>query len=148
MLGWIKSWFTKRLPVVYHDAELGELVTDSSLWNGKTVKDGTEICFYLAGTELAPNSELLRELKSLLRDFSDIECTAKKFILAQPSANDGVPGIEARIGPSDFSFYALDFLWPDAPRSFALEFLIDGDIDGIWRVEFEDGQPRHLCRDD
>jgi len=47
-----------------------------------------------------------------------------------------------------FTFCALDLLWEDQPDDFAMEFELAGDTDGVWRVEFQNGQPKFVGRDD
>lgn len=42
----------------------------------------------------------------------------------------------------------FDYLWPERPDYFVVELELDGDDGAVWRVEFEQGEPKHLSRDD
>lgn len=81
---------------------------------------------------------MLNRLHDALDRFSEFERTALEFICAQ----------EPAAKPGEFTFYSLDFLWETKPDDFVFEFTLEGDVDGIWRVEFESGRPKSLGRDD
>lgn len=77
-------------------------------------------------------------MREVVGRFSEIERRALDFLRAE----------EASVRQGEFEFYSLDFLWEDKPHLYALEFTLAGDDDGIWRVEFESGQPNYVGRDD
>ena len=77
-------------------------------------------------------------MREVVGRFSEIERRALDFLRAE----------EASVRQGEFEFYSLDFLWEDKPHLYALEFTLAGDDDGIWRGEFESGQPNYVGRDD
>ena len=138
MFEYIKSLFAKKPPVEFRHPEFGVLTHDSGVWSGKTQRDGRAIRFCVGGTDTAPNAGLLARMSAVIGGFAELERTALEFICSQ----------EPTAKASAFTFYSLDFLWEDKRDDFVFEFTLDGDIDGIWRVEFENGQPKSLGRDD
>jgi len=114
------------------------LTFDSGLWSGKIHRHGREIPFVLAGTESGPNSTLVDALLSLLGGFQQTESTALQFL-----CSPGVP-----VTAKEFTFQSLNFLWPETPDRFTLEFTLQGDTYAIWRVDFEAGSPKYTGRDD
>jgi len=42
----------------------------------------------------------------------------------------------------------LDYLWPARLDDFVIDLELEGDEGAIWKVEFEQGEPKHLSRDD
>ncbi|HSY17339.1 MAG TPA: hypothetical protein VK815_03355 [Candidatus Acidoferrales bacterium] len=133
-----KSLFAAKPPVEYVHPEFGVLVLDSELWSGKVHRDGRDIRFYVGGTATTPDDELLDRFRDLLGRFAEVERKALDFIRTK----------EPTVRLGDFTFYSLDFLWEDKPDIFAMEFERAGDDDGIWRVEFERGEPKFVGRDD
>ena len=119
-------------------AELGKLVYDSGLWSGKLHLGGRSIPFHVAGTEAGPDPSLLDQLPRKPETFGEWEQAAKDFIGLK----------EPKLKREYLEFYSLDFLWDDRPQAFALEFTLAGDVDGVWRVEFVDGRPQSVGRDD
>lgn len=133
----LKSLFKAKPPVECLHPEFGVLTFDSGLWGGIAQCDGRHIRFYTGGTESAPDEGLLRCVRELLARFADLERTAVDFLHSQS------PGIAGTL-----TFYSLDLLWEDKPYLFAMDFSLASDDDGIWRVEFEHGQPKHVGRDE
>ena len=87
---------------------------------------------------MAPDLGLINRARSVMSKFAELERHALEFICSE----------EAGTKPDDFTIYSLDWLWEDKPDDFVFEFEMKGDIDGIWRVEFEKGLPTSLGRDD
>ena len=138
MLKWIQSLFSAKPLPVFHHGELGVLTLDSGLWSGTVRRAGREIAVHIAGTEMAPDNGLLVHASNVLARFTQVESEAVAFIRDQ----------EAGLSPTDLTIYSLDFLWEAKPDDFVLEFTLQGDLDGVWRVEFEAGCPKSLGRDD
>lgn len=133
----LKSLFAAKPPAEYHHPQFGVLTLDSGVWSGIARQNDQEIRFYVGGTDSAPDAGLLQRVGELLERFPHVERAALDFIRSQSPAVTG-----------EFTFYSLDFLWEDKPHMFAMEFTLAGDDDGIWRVEFEHGQPKFVGRDD
>lgn len=91
----------------------------------------------LGGSDSAPDYRLLAAASRLRPRFDELRDTALRFITSQESS--------AR--PEHFTIYGFNFLWEDRADDFVLEFSMAGDIDGIWRVEFESDTPKFLGRD-
>lgn len=134
----LKSLFAAKPPVEFRHPEFGVLRLNSGLWSGEAQRDGRSIRFCVGGTDTAPDAGLLDRVRELLGRFRDVERTALDFLRAQ----------EASVCDGEFEFYSLDFLWEDKPHLYTLEFTLAGDGDGLWRVEFESGQPKYVGRDD
>lgn len=134
----LKALFAAKPAVEFRHPEFGILTLDSGLWSGEAPRGGRSIRFCVGGTDTTPDSGLLERVRELVGRFPEVERSAIDFLRAQePSARqDG------------FEFYSLDFLWEDKPHLYTLEFTLAGDADGIWRVEFESGQPNYVGRDD
>jgi len=130
--------FTAKSPVEFVHPEFGVLSLDSGLWSGKVQRDGRDIRFCIAGTSTAPDDGLLGQLRDLLGRFAEVERAAMDFLRMQ------APALRSR----EFTFYSIDFLWEEKPDAFAMEFRLAGDEYGIWRVEFDRGQPKSVGRDD
>lgn len=137
MIKWLKTWFVSKPPMEFHHPEFGVLTFDAGLWSGVVRRDGRDVPFHTGGSESAPDAGLLRRVRDVLDRFPDVEREALDFLRSQS------PGVSGA-----FTLYALDFLWEDKPHLFALEFSLAGDDDGIWRVEFDNGVPKHVGRDD
>ena len=137
----LKALFEKRPlpePPEFRHPDLGLLTFDSGLWSGKVHWDGRDISFVISGTESSPDSILTNALLSLLNRFPQTESSALQFLCS--------PDVPVTI--NEFTFQSVNFLWPDTPDNFTLEFTLEGDPYAIWRVEFESGQPKYSGRDD
>ena len=117
--------------------QLGLLTCDEGLWCGETVCDERRLGFCIAGDETAPDEGLLAVLQEKLASIDQWEQAALDLLCR-----------DERVESELFTLKSLDFLWPDRPDSFALEFEMEGDPDGIWRVEFQNNQAVHTGRDD
>jgi hypothetical protein len=123
-------------PQIVHP-QLGLLVHDESLWSGQTDRGQEKLYFCIKGGPEAPDEGLVAALQDKLASIDRWERTALDFLCR-----------DERLDPEPFTLESLDFLWEDKPDSFVLEFSLEGDPDGIWRVEFEDNQPAYTGRDD
>lgn len=133
-----KSWFAAKPPAVVVHPDFGTLTCDLGIWIGERQQAGRTIRFCVGGTETEPDAGLLRHLHQALERFEELERSALDFLCR----------LDPNLQPGEFQFYSLDFLWESKPDDFAFEFTLDGDPDGIWRVEFERGVPRSTGRDD
>ena len=134
----IKSLFGQKQPTQFHHPEFGVLTNDGGIWSGETQIGGRRIQFHISGSDTAPDLELINSAHSVTSKFTELERRALDFICSE----------EAGVKAEDFTIYSLDWLWEDKPDDFVFEFEMKGDIDGIWRVEFEKGLPTSLGRDD
>ena len=138
MFSRIKQLFAKPPAREFNDPELGVLVLADDIWGGKVVRDGRDLRFYVAGTQIAPDAGLLDRIRRLLKHFPETEKAASDFLRSS----------ESQSFFKQLDFYAFDFLWPDKPDNFTFEFLANGNDSQVWRVEFVDGNPRHTGFDD
>jgi hypothetical protein len=142
-----KSLFAAKTPVTLNDPELGLLTYGHGVWSGATRSGERDIHYYLSGDDAAPNATQLNAFRKILARFDDFEGRAVEFLVERTSGEDRSTAEFFRekrstIEQRDFDFYAIDFLWEERPDEFAMEFLLDGDVDGVWRVEFKNGQPQ------
>ena len=116
----------------------GLLTGEGGIWSGATRADGREIHFTVAGSDTAPDEELLRRLGGIIGRLPDVERQAAEHLRNQ----------EAEIGKAALEVYSLDVTKGTRPDDFTLEFLADGDDSRVWRVEFQAGQPKQTGFDD
>ncbi len=138
MFLWLTRWFRRHPSVELTHPRLGRLVGQRGLWGGTVERAGLDIDFYIAGTVGAPDPVLMDSLESLLNRFESRQDQALSFLRTQ----------EALLAHAELTFYALDFLWPDKPDDFALEFCEGNAMFGVWRVEFVNGRPERAGFDD
>lgn len=153
MFEFIKSLFVAKPRITLTHQRFGLLTYDSGLWSGGARSRDRTIHFVVGGTQAEPDARLLDSLNEVMKRFDDVEREALEFILASVNGAERETleffrNEASGVGPNDFSFYSLDFLWEAQPHDFVVEFILEGDVDGIWRVEFENGRPKSLGRDD
>ena len=138
MIKSIKSWFGHKQPAVFQHPEFGLLTNDGGIWSGEAQIGGRRIHICISGSDSAPDPGLINSARSVTSKFTELERLALDFICVEKA------GVKAE----DFTLYSLDWLWENKPEDFVFEFEMKGDVDGIWRVEFVDGVPKSLGRDD
>ena len=116
----------------------GLLRGEGGIWSGTTRANGREVHFAVAGSNSAPDEQLLRRLGGIIDRFPDVERQAAEHLCRQ----------EAEIAKAALEVYGLDITEGTRPDDFTLEFLADGDDSRVWRVEFEAGQPKRTGFDD
>jgi len=132
----LKALLTRRpRPQVQHP-EFGLMTFYSGLWRGQLQHDGKEIRFAVAGSEAAPHAVLLDHLRALLNRFPYVTQSALDFLCAE----------KRLFNPRDFTVRSVNLLSPDRPDIFEMEFSVQGDENGLWRVKFEQDRPKHLAR--
>jgi len=117
---------------------MGSFVADDALWTSKFPADRNSIELSLAGTASGPHENLVTAVSALVARFPQVKEAALDFLTSQEDA----PGRE------DFICQGMELLREDCPNHFSLSFVLFGDDGGVWRVEFEDGEPEFLTRDD
>jgi len=118
----------------------GPLSYADPLWSGQVRRHNRVIPFVVHGSESGPDLVLLDRLSRILNEFLSLDAGALKLLCPQ----DGpFPGVK----PADLTFQSVDLLWPNKPDCFTFVFDLKGDPGAIWRVEFEDGQPKYTGRD-
>jgi hypothetical protein len=128
---------TRPAPTQQHP-EFGNLKFEEGIWSGKAQQEGRAIAFAVAGDKSGPDVTLIEKLRDAISRLSAFERMALEFIrIHEPAGASGV-----------FRFQSLDFLCRGKPDAFALELALSGDDDGVWRVEFEQGRPKSVGRDD
>jgi hypothetical protein len=130
----LNKWFAPKAHPAFNHPTLGSFQLDDGIWTSRI----HDIELSLAGNESAPNEALLVAASALLDQFSKVKETALVFLVSQDEAPD----------KEDFTCYDLELLREECPNHFALRFILLGDLGGMWRVEFEDGAPLFLTRDD
>jgi hypothetical protein len=133
----LKNWFASKPDPVFEHPTLGSFHVEGGIWTSR-IPGAHPVELSLAGGSSAPNEGLLAAASALLERFPEVRDTALAFLVAQ----EGAPSKE------DFSCYDIEWLREDAPDQFALRFLLLGDLGGMWRVEFEQGIPLFLTRDE
>ena len=127
----------KPHPVFVH-LTLGSFVYEDGIWNSTITRGNESLELSLAGSELAPHENLVTSAIALLARFAEVKGQALDFLIAQPEAPER----------EDFICHGIQLLLDDYPNHFSLTFILFGDLGGLWRVEFEDGEPEFLARDD
>jgi len=130
----LNKWFAPKPQPIFVHPTLGSFELDDGIWTGRF--QGIELS--LAGNESAPNEALFVAATALLDRFLEVKETALVYLVSQDEAPD----------KEDFTCYDLELLREECPNHFALRFMLLGDLGGMWRVEFEDGAPLFLTRDD
>jgi hypothetical protein len=124
--------------LTFEHNELGPFVAEGDLWTS-IVPDGRKsLELSLAGNETGPHPALLAAASALLQRLAEVEKAALDFLTSQEEAPDR----------EDFICQSLEFVREDYPNHFSLSYVLFGDDGGVWRVEFEDGEPIFLARDD
>lgn len=122
-------------------AELGELEWDADgWWQGAVTIDGEDLAFAIGGDAKAPDPALVKALVATLKQGEDVIAAAKDFVVAAAKKN------RTRVDPDELEAMSIAYLW--SAKSFVIELELAGDEDAIWRVEFEDGVPKQIGRDD
>lgn len=130
---------TSKPTLTFEHPAMGSFVADDALWTSKFSQGkGASIELSLAGTSSGPYDSLVNAASALVSRFPEIKAAALDFLTEQEDA----PGRE------DFICQGMELLREDSPNHFSLSFVLFGDDGGIWRVEFEDGEPEFITRDD
>jgi hypothetical protein len=124
--------------LVFEHTTLGSFVAQGDIWTSTVPDRGKSLELSLAGNESGPSAPLTAAASALLLRLTEVEESALDFLTSQEES----PSRE------DFICQGLELLREDAPNHFSLSYVLFGDDGGVWRVEFEDGQPLFLTRDD
>jgi hypothetical protein len=122
--------------VTHYVSALGDFSSyDNRLWFGEV--QGLQISIPTDGQP--PNGSHTQQLRAILNDQSSLIEKAKKYLVAHDNASSFPGGAEA------FQPYGIDF---EDASAFVLEMVHPADQDGVYRVEFKDGDPVASGRDD
>lgn len=116
---------------------LDRLTYADGIWSGHVV--GVEIC--VAGDSSGANKKQAEALVECLANLAGLKEQIHAFLNEHVAT---LPGVKA----SDFHLRSLDFLWPSEPDYFMAYLTLEGDDHGLWKLEFVDGEPKFLSRDD
>ena len=120
---------------------LGELTFDEGIWSGEIDQAEAAIGFAVAGNISGPDAQQLQRLLRRLDTFDELKGMTFDFI--DDHLRDD-PDHSSNL----FTIRSLDFLWPKQADYFMVWLDLEGDEYGAWKVEFVDGQPKYLSRDD
>jgi hypothetical protein len=118
--------------------DFGQLRWENDIWSGQIRYGEREIDFYIAGPESGPDSELEIRLRQIVQRLPELERSALAYIGTQ----------EPSLPRDMLRFGSLDLLFERRPEQFGMGFTLPDDPDGCWRVEFKDGVPFCVGRDD
>lgn len=121
--------------------KLGEVTFDEGLWSGEIDQAGAAIGFAVSGNMSGPDAQQLQRLLRRLETFDELRGLAFDFIDDHLRDDPDHSSIQ-------FTIRSLDFLWPKQADYFMVWLDLEGDEYGAWKVEFVDGQPKYLSRDD
>jgi hypothetical protein len=127
-----------RSKLVFEHTDLGSFVAEGDIWTATIAEGDRKVEVSLAGNEAGPHEALLTAASALLERMAEVKEQALGFLTSQEEAPDR----------EDFICQGVEFLREDYPNHFSLSFVLFGDDGGVWRVEFEDGEPLFLARDD
>jgi hypothetical protein len=122
----------------FEHTSLGSFVAEGDLWTRDIMDGERKLELSLAGNEAGPHAALLTAATGLIERLAEVKDLALGFLTSQEDAPDR----------EDFICQGVEFLREDYPNHFSLSFVLFGDDGGVWRVEFEDGEPLFLTRDD
>ncbi len=130
-------------PMPLHHPRLGELRWhDEGWWEGVWGGDGeTSLEFSVAGDRNAPSEDLVTALEATLGRWREVNQKLRHFLTSQ-MPHSAANTVEL-LRPT-----GVDYLWPARPDYFVIDLELEGDDGAIWRVEFAQGEPKHLGRDD
>lgn len=134
---------TAPRPAPLHHPRLGELRwQDEGWWVGVWTADGEKpLEFIVAGDRNGPSDTLVAALEGTLSKWREANQRLIQFLTShEPHWPTGAAG---SLQPK-----AVSYVWPDKPDCFTVELALEGDEGAVWRVEFEQGEPKHLSRDD
>jgi hypothetical protein len=134
----LPEWFSPKPHPVFEHPALGSFRFEDGVWISNIPQGANTLALSIAGSDTAPDDGLVAAASALLARFSEVKEEALAFLTSQEEA----PGRE------DFICNGMELLREDCPSHFSLSFILFGDLGGIWRVEFEDGAPEFLARDD
>ena len=117
--------------------KLGELQwAEDGWWEGEAPVKGGELPFAVGGDKRGPDEPLATALAATVAAWPEVVKKAKAFLMKQGAGNVG-----------DFAVLGIVFLV--TPNHFAIDLEIEEDGEPeIWKLEFENGEPKHLSRDD
>ena len=134
----LNEWFAPKPHPVFEHPTLGSFRAEGRVWTTSISQGKDSLALSIAGDESAPNVKLVEAASALLARFPEV----KEAALALLTSQDEAPNRE------DFTCYGLELLREEFPNHFSISFILFGDLGGLWRVEFEDGEPLFLARDD
>ena len=124
--------------LVFQHVTLGSFVAEGDIWTSNIALDSGSLELSLAGNESAPHESLVTAASALLARLSELKEAALDLLTSQDDTPDR----------RDFICQGMELLREESSDHFSLSFVFFGDLGGIWRVEFEDGEPLFLARDD
>jgi hypothetical protein len=130
--------FAPKPHPVFEHPTMGSFRFEDSVWIANIPQGANTLALSIAGNDTAPDDGLVAAASVLLARFFEVKEEALAFLLEQEEA----PSRE------DFICNGMELLREDCPNHFSLSFILFGDLGGLWRVEFEDGTPEFLARDD
>jgi hypothetical protein len=142
MLRRLLSFLQKRpeAEVTLVHPRLGPLKFVEGIWYGQApLKPEIEIT--IIGNERGPDEKQAEHLLECLQAFGAIEQKMQNFLSAELAS-------DPKVKVSDFQIQSLDFLWPKEDDYFVVELKSKWDEYGLWRLEFVNGEPKFLGRDD
>jgi hypothetical protein len=119
-------------PALFLDPAFGVLTLVSGFWVGRAKHESGDVRFMVVGNDLGPDIALLESARSQIQRFNQVEREALGFLCGEEP--------EARF-VEEFAFVSIDFLRPDRPENFEVEFLSEDFR--FWLVEFESARPRY-----
>ena len=130
-------------PTIDHP-QLGVLERDDQgCWIGvRSRPGGGEVDISLEGDASGPDAAQADRLARLVGDLAGFERVARAFIATQDLSPFDAP-------PDRFHLESIWFLYPpSAGDSFMVYLSLEDDSWGHWRIDFENGVPAYLARDD
>ncbi len=139
------SWFAKQrpAPLPMHDDVLGELVYGDDAWNATAHLGEQELQLSIAGDPSGPDPLGRELLIDALSRYDALVAAATAFLLQDVSPAD-LAQRPHRYRPTGI-WSGAD--WQLRQRSITLTLELDGDPDGLWRVEIGPDGPLDSGRD-
>lgn len=119
---------------------LGVLHWENEWWTGqRRMSNESVLKFSIAGDPDGPAENLVAALMRTLNQWPE---TWREIMAFLKKEDRWFPELE------DFSPECISYLAKDMPGKFTVDLELNGDANGFWFVEFCDGKPKCVVRDD
>lgn len=125
-------------PQMDHSA-LGRMTLHKPIWSGEYERGDRKLAFYVPGSLEGPSPNLLPAILRILEDSDDTTRSAIEYLIATQSKDPLLS--KRKLDPDMFKLESMGCIDENSPEEFALEFELDGEPNGVWRVEFKNGTP-------
>ena len=123
------------VPVYIHPRFGPMFYIDTGLWEGEVG------CYeiFVSGDEELPDLDCCEAARQRLIQMHTTHCEVRSWL---------APRLPQGIAASDFEIKSMSFVGPNHAEEYSFELTRKGDEHSIWRLEFVEGRPTSLSRND